>query len=262
MGEQGRVHGRADGGARRRSDPQRARLIRRVRDSGVAVVLISHNMPEVIEVADRVEVLRLGRARRALRHRGHRDGGPRGGDDRRPAPRGGVDDRRARARRGAGPSPTRAAGERLATGSTTWIILILVGMIVCSRCSSRTRSRPSSNARNIATNASILLVIAVGMTFVIITAGIDLSVGVGARVLRRHRRQGDAGDRRRQRRRVSSAWSWRSAGASAGASSTACCRQGARAPADRHARDARDGARPRRRSSPAASTSAMFRRSS
>ncbi|MDH6114521.1 simple sugar transport system ATP-binding protein [Kitasatospora sp. MAP12-15] len=43
---------------------QRARvldLIRRVRDRGVSVVLISHNMPEVLSVADRVEVLRLGR---------------------------------------------------------------------------------------------------------------------------------------------------------------------------------------------------------
>ncbi|MQA98091.1 MAG: ATP-binding cassette domain-containing protein [Streptosporangiales bacterium] len=36
-------------------------LIRRVRDGGVTVVLISHNMPEVLAVADRVEVLRLGR---------------------------------------------------------------------------------------------------------------------------------------------------------------------------------------------------------
>jgi simple sugar transport system ATP-binding protein len=35
-------------------------LIGRVRDTGLSVVLISHNMPEVIEVADRVEVLRLG----------------------------------------------------------------------------------------------------------------------------------------------------------------------------------------------------------
>jgi simple sugar transport system ATP-binding protein len=35
-------------------------LIRRVRDRGLAVVLISHNMPEVMEVSDRVEVLRLG----------------------------------------------------------------------------------------------------------------------------------------------------------------------------------------------------------
>src|SRR3954462_14552525 len=35
--------------------------IRRVRDQGISVVLISHNMPEVFEVADRIEVLRLGR---------------------------------------------------------------------------------------------------------------------------------------------------------------------------------------------------------
>ncbi|MFI9102107.1 ATP-binding cassette domain-containing protein [Streptomyces fildesensis] len=43
---------------------QRGRVldtIRRVRDRGIAVVLISHNMPEVLSVADRVEVLRLGR---------------------------------------------------------------------------------------------------------------------------------------------------------------------------------------------------------
>jgi len=36
-------------------------LVRRVADTGIAVVFISHNMPEVLEVADRVQVLRLGR---------------------------------------------------------------------------------------------------------------------------------------------------------------------------------------------------------
>ena len=36
-------------------------LIRRVRDQGVAVVLISHSMPDVLAVADRISVLRLGR---------------------------------------------------------------------------------------------------------------------------------------------------------------------------------------------------------
>lgn len=35
-------------------------LIKRVRDAGIAVVLISHNMPQVLEISDRVEVLRLG----------------------------------------------------------------------------------------------------------------------------------------------------------------------------------------------------------
>jgi simple sugar transport system ATP-binding protein len=36
-------------------------VVRRIRDRNVSVVLISHNMPQVLEVADRVEVLRLGR---------------------------------------------------------------------------------------------------------------------------------------------------------------------------------------------------------
>jgi fructose transport system ATP-binding protein len=36
-------------------------LIRRVRDRGLAVVLISHDMPHVFEIADRVHVARLGR---------------------------------------------------------------------------------------------------------------------------------------------------------------------------------------------------------
>ena len=36
-------------------------LIRRVAERGVAVVLISHNMPDVLAASDRIEVLRLGR---------------------------------------------------------------------------------------------------------------------------------------------------------------------------------------------------------
>jgi fructose transport system ATP-binding protein len=36
-------------------------LIRRVRDRGLAVVLISHDMPHVFELADRIHVARLGR---------------------------------------------------------------------------------------------------------------------------------------------------------------------------------------------------------
>src|SRR6185312_8688487 len=35
-------------------------LMRQVRDSGIPVVFISHNMPNVFEVADRIVVLRLG----------------------------------------------------------------------------------------------------------------------------------------------------------------------------------------------------------
>jgi simple sugar transport system ATP-binding protein len=36
-------------------------LIRRVRDAGTAVVVISHNLPQVLEITDRIFILRLGR---------------------------------------------------------------------------------------------------------------------------------------------------------------------------------------------------------
>ena len=36
-------------------------LIRRLRDSGIAVILISHRMPDVFAVCDRIAVLRRGR---------------------------------------------------------------------------------------------------------------------------------------------------------------------------------------------------------
>ncbi len=36
-------------------------LIRRVRDKGLPVVLISHNMPHVFEIADRIHIARLGK---------------------------------------------------------------------------------------------------------------------------------------------------------------------------------------------------------
>jgi simple sugar transport system ATP-binding protein len=35
-------------------------LVKRIRDRGVAVIFISHNLPQVLEVSDRIEVLRLG----------------------------------------------------------------------------------------------------------------------------------------------------------------------------------------------------------
>jgi len=36
-------------------------LIKQVRSQGIAVIMISHNLPEVFLVADRITVLRLGR---------------------------------------------------------------------------------------------------------------------------------------------------------------------------------------------------------
>lgn len=43
------------------------RLIERVKAAGIAVIMISHSMPEVFEVADRITILRLGRTVRVMR---------------------------------------------------------------------------------------------------------------------------------------------------------------------------------------------------
>ena len=66
------------------------------------------------------------------------------------------------------------------------------------------------NARNILTDAAVLLVLAVGMTYVIITAGIDLSVGavlvfsgvVAAKLMGARRRRQLGRDPARARRRA------------------------------------------------------------
>ena len=44
-----------------RASRQVANLIKQLRDSGLPIVLISHDMPTVFELADRIRVPRLGR---------------------------------------------------------------------------------------------------------------------------------------------------------------------------------------------------------
>ena len=56
-GAAGRAHRRPRGGA----DPEVLDLIKRLRDRGLAVMVISHNLNDVFEVADRIAVLYLGR---------------------------------------------------------------------------------------------------------------------------------------------------------------------------------------------------------
>jgi ribose transport system permease protein len=67
--------------------------------------------------------------------------------------------------------------QRIASGSSTQIGLILVALIVVFSLLSFSEFFAVANGRNIATDAAVLLVLAVGSTYVIITAGIDLSLG-------------------------------------------------------------------------------------
>jgi ribose transport system permease protein len=67
--------------------------------------------------------------------------------------------------------------QRLVGNSTLRTLLILIAILLVFSILQFESFATVSNLRNIATDASILLVLGVGMTFVIITAGIDLSVG-------------------------------------------------------------------------------------
>jgi ribose transport system permease protein len=71
----------------------------------------------------------------------------------------------------------RAALAGLTAATSTWIFLVLVVIIAIFSALDFDSFASVFNLRNIMIDASSLLIIAVGMTFVIITSGIDLSVG-------------------------------------------------------------------------------------
>ena len=54
-----------------RESAQVLELIQRLRDDGLGIILISHNMPHVWEVADRIQVQRLGRRAAVITPRSH-----------------------------------------------------------------------------------------------------------------------------------------------------------------------------------------------
>ncbi len=88
-----------------------------------------------------------------------------GGDGEPPQPR---RDRRAR---------LADALRRLRSTNTVWVFAILVVLYVVFATLRFNQFASPQNVRNILTNAATLLVLGVGMTFVIICAGLDLSVG-------------------------------------------------------------------------------------
>lgn len=66
---------------------------------------------------------------------------------------------------------------RVVSSSSFWLIIILAALVTVFLIASPTGFGSIANIRNIALDASGLLIISVGMTFVIITGGIDLSPG-------------------------------------------------------------------------------------
>lgn len=65
----------------------------------------------------------------------------------------------------------------LLRSNTVWTLAVLVALFVLFAVLKPAEFATTFNVRNVATDSAILLVLAVGMTFVIVTAGIDLSVG-------------------------------------------------------------------------------------
>ncbi|SEK49949.1 ABC transporter permease [Streptacidiphilus jiangxiensis] len=78
------------------------------------------------------------------------------------------------------PAPTAAARPlllRAASVSEVWTFLILAGLVVFFTLAAPRTFFTTYDLTQIAVNAAIYLVLGVGMTFVVITAGIDLSIG-------------------------------------------------------------------------------------
>jgi ribose transport system permease protein len=66
---------------------------------------------------------------------------------------------------------------RVLTANTSWTLLVLFGLVLGFTLARPTQFGSLFNFRNIAIDGATLLVMSVGMTFVIITGGIDLSIG-------------------------------------------------------------------------------------
>jgi ribose transport system permease protein len=80
-----------------------------------------------------------------------------------------------------GDQPQRSLGRRLVERSVTfqptWILVSLISLMVVFSVLRPGEFLTSFNLTSIASDAAVLLVLSIGQTFVIITAGIDLSVG-------------------------------------------------------------------------------------
>jgi ribose transport system permease protein len=76
-----------------------------------------------------------------------------------------------------GAEEQRSLLRRLLTANTSWTLLVLFGLVLGFTLARPTEFGSLFNFRNIAIDGATLLVMSVGMTFVIITGGIDLSIG-------------------------------------------------------------------------------------
>ena len=162
-------------------------LIQRLRDQGIAIILISHRMPDVFSrrrsrrrAATRPESGGQSRRREFARgsdgldHRRDRQRALAADPENPPALEAQPDGQHARY-----PDPIPQAERRspgLSRAQAFWVLVAVVA--ACLFLSVATNSfATTNNLFNVTRNFTFVAVIALGMTIVIITGGIDLSVG-------------------------------------------------------------------------------------
>ena len=227
-------------------------LIRRLRERDLGVVVISHNLADVFEVADRIVVLRLGSDRRRLHSRADHRGACRRGDHR---PGGNGDEAAADAeerveqieedgderssRRGTGELRARRAGAVKATTQETLrrfiqgdlaSLRVVIGLAVIWIIfqSQNDRFLSAENLTNLMLQITAVGLISVGIVYVLLLGEIDLSVGavsglaaaVHGGAQRQARLEPLPGDRRGHRRRA-----WRSGSSRASSSAASASRR-------------------------------------
>lgn len=155
-------------------------VIRRLADEGLAVLLVSSEVPEVLGLADRVLVLREGRVVHGARPGARRTPRTRPCHGRKPGvmtqpvspPRGSTDKMSPM-----GELPAWRSLAARADVRTLSLLGVLVALIVIGGITKPDEFLDTRNLQLVLTQASVIGVVTVGMTFVITSGGIDLSVG-------------------------------------------------------------------------------------
>ena len=155
------------------------RLLVRLARDGVAILMISSELPEVLHVGDRILVMREGRLTAEFGHDGRLGGEDHGRRDR-PAAGGRHDDHRDRApgaRRAPRPgSGSRRLTERVFRIRESGIIAVLLVFVAVT-----TSIQPSflnqQNIQFLLINTTVYALLALGETMVVVSRNVDLSIG-------------------------------------------------------------------------------------
>ena len=164
------------------------RLLSELAGQGLAILMISSELPEVLGMADRVLVLCEGRITaeldradatpEAVMHAAthHLEDAPMSHTDVQPERRGLRPARRSSSSPAGCPRPG-ARSPRVLRSRELSIFLVLVAVVVLATTKNNSFLFSSDGWRNFLLNPSILLLLAVGQAVVIITRNVDLSVG-------------------------------------------------------------------------------------